>query len=334
MYGIGALASEFLIGDSTVCNMTHHTEKPSQVRDKRIFLGAIVEAKYLLINIEKQMEGFDADVCALESALEQAPEVFESVGVDLAVNVLLRMVDYLMCEILIVQSLIGHKRIGINRAVRLYVFANLTLKLIFAIGRQNNSANVSATLQHAERDNLIALSALANFVPVALVAVHVASLAADESFVYFYFLPVSAEFDEIFVVHRKTNPLEHEPRRLLRNAEGTRYFVRANPVLAVGKHPDSNHPLIHAEGRILEDRAYLDRELLLATLAKPKLAGRDERVLFGLAARADNLAVVPAEQYRVPEGPLRVGEERDGFLQGIGKSECLVHGLPPKEILS
>ena len=75
MYGVCALASEFLIGDSTIDDMTHHAEKTSQVRDAILFGSTIVVPEHLLINVAIEVERFDANICALQSALEQAPEV-------------------------------------------------------------------------------------------------------------------------------------------------------------------------------------------------------------------------------------------------------------------
>ena len=49
-----------------------------------------VVAENLFVEVAKQMEWLDADIGALQLALEQAPEVFESVGVNLSVNVLSR----------------------------------------------------------------------------------------------------------------------------------------------------------------------------------------------------------------------------------------------------
>src|SRR5215469_8397913 len=99
MYGVGALASEFLRHDSAVCNMTHHATKTSQVGNEFLFRCSIVEPEYLFICVSEQVKWFDANVCALQSTLEQAPEILQSVCVNLSVNVAFRMVDYLVREI-------------------------------------------------------------------------------------------------------------------------------------------------------------------------------------------------------------------------------------------
>src|SRR5208282_2516435 len=80
-----------------------------------------VEAEHLLIQIPEEVEGFHAHVGSLNSTLQEAPEVFESVGVNLPVYVFLGVVNYLMLEILMLQALIGEQRIGVDRAVSLDV---------------------------------------------------------------------------------------------------------------------------------------------------------------------------------------------------------------------
>ena len=82
MYGVCALASEFLIGNSTVNYMMHYPEKASQIRDVIVFGCAIVEAEHLFIYVPIQMEWFDADICSLQSALEQTPKVFDAVRME------------------------------------------------------------------------------------------------------------------------------------------------------------------------------------------------------------------------------------------------------------
>ena len=59
----------------------------------RICHHAIVETERLLVKVAEQMKRFDRHVGALDGALQEAPEVFEPVGVDIAFGVALGMVD-------------------------------------------------------------------------------------------------------------------------------------------------------------------------------------------------------------------------------------------------
>ncbi len=61
------------------------------------------------------MKRLDANVGSLQATLEKRPEVFEAIGVNLAIHILFGVVNYLMLKFL-VQADVRHKRIGIDRA--------------------------------------------------------------------------------------------------------------------------------------------------------------------------------------------------------------------------
>ncbi len=88
-------------------------DDPRQDGDEPFKIACLsrIVAKRLLIEIAEQMERGNPDVGSLESALQQAPEVFEAIRVNAAMNVLNRMVYNLMFELL-VQSLITGERIA------------------------------------------------------------------------------------------------------------------------------------------------------------------------------------------------------------------------------
>lgn len=57
---------------------------------------AIVETERLFIEVAEQMERFNAHISPLEPTLEQAPEVFNGVGVDVAAHIFNGMINDLM----------------------------------------------------------------------------------------------------------------------------------------------------------------------------------------------------------------------------------------------
>src|SRR5580658_7709497 len=75
----------------------------------------IVVAECLFVKVTEQMKRFDAHIGSPDSALQKTPEVFESVGVNLSIDVLLRMVDYLV-RVLLREIVIGLERITVERA--------------------------------------------------------------------------------------------------------------------------------------------------------------------------------------------------------------------------
>src|SRR6266849_1239593 len=273
MYGIGSLASQFLISEATASDMRHDTMKAFAIMRQ----VPIVITEYLFVQIAEHVERFHRNIRALKTALEKAPEVFQSVCVNLSVHVALRVVNRLVNEIPI-QSLIRQERIAVDRALRFDVSPNLPLQMILATERNDSGSNLSTALQHAHDGQLVFDSALCNY-PLAPAFVHEARCATNERLIHFYFFAATANLHSVFGVHRKAGAVHHVPSGLLRDAESACNLVRANPVLAVRQHPHSNHQLVHAERGILKNRSQLDGELFLASLAVPQLASRYERVL-------------------------------------------------------
>jgi hypothetical protein len=107
----------------------------------------------------------------------------------------------------------------------------------------------------------------------------------------------------------------------LRDPERPVNLVTADSVFAIADHPDCRHPLVKAHRGILKNGAHFDGELLLAAVAKPQLTGLYERVAFGLATGARNLAVRPAKKLGIVKGTLIVCE----VSYCLGKSYRLFH---------
>jgi hypothetical protein len=144
--------------------------------------------------------------------------------------------------------------------------------------------------------------------------VHVASLAADEGFVHFDLGAGATHLDECAALHCASNPVKHEPCRLLSDSERPPYLATGHAIPSVDNHPEGRHPLVHAKRRILEDRADFDRELFVTSTAEPEPPRLDEVIAVGVTARADHFAIGPAEFYGVIKGALRIGEVNDGLL--------------------
>ena len=285
---------------------------------------AKVVPEHLFVQIPEQVELLHAHISSLESALEQTPEVFETVSVDLSVNVFLRMVDNLMLESLFPESLIGHKGIGIDRAACFDMGANLSLQSVFLPIADNRAANFSAAFQNADDGHFVFCSSLSN-PALALIGVHEAGGPADESFVHFDLAPAPTEFQNRTVLHGESDALKHEPCGLLSDAKGAAYFVRTDSVLAVGKHPHSDKPFVEGECRILKDGSDFNGELFASVLvlAFPHAASRDKANVFAPASGALD-AIGPPPRNHESEAVVGIAEMQDGLL------ECswLFHGVP------
>jgi hypothetical protein len=258
-------------------------------------------------------------------ALEQAPEVFEPVGVNLPINVRLRVVDDLVLESLMLESLIGHERICVNRASGFDVCANVGLEqVLFAIA-YDRSANLATTFKDALNSNLVFGASLGN-PATAFIGVHETGSTTDEGFVYFDLFAIAAKLDGRTSLHRKTNPMEHEPCGLLSDTKCAANLIGANAVLAVRNHPHSDKPLVERQSGVLKNSSNLDGELFTSVLlfAFPHPASRDEANIFPTTSGAFN-AIRPAPRHDEIEAIVRVGKVLDGLLESLGLG---VHGVP------
>src|SRR5438128_452165 len=97
------------------------------------------------------MKRFDTDIGSVDTALQQRPEVFHAVGVNLAVNVSNRVVDHLM-RVVTLKTAIGKQRIAVQRGTRFNVLSNLRLKRITLAARNDLSLYLATTLDHSKND--------------------------------------------------------------------------------------------------------------------------------------------------------------------------------------
>lgn len=290
--------------------------KSLAVSNRAAFIFPHVVAESLFVEVPEKVERLDADVCSLESSLQEAPEVFKGVGVDRATNVLHGMVDGLV-DVVAVESLVREKRVGIDDAASVNVLSDFALNVRLADVRSDQGTNHPATLDHTEYRSLVAGTvhgdaALADFF------VHVARATADIGFVNFDFATGTAELYERIGLHGETDAMQHEPRGFLGDAERPVNFVGADAVLAVGDHPNGDKPLIERERRVLKDSPDLYRELLarMLRLALPHAPSGNETNIFASASWALD-AIGPAALDHELEAVVRVGEVNDGLLQGL-----------------
>jgi hypothetical protein len=145
--------------------------------------------------------------------------------------------------------------------------------------------------------------------------VHVLFLAADVRLVNLHrVFGVAAEFS-LPGLHHLPDAVQHEPSRLLSDPNCLGHLVGADPVLAIGQHPEGHHPLVETDRGILENRPNLEGELLLAGVAVPDSPGLDEGMVLPTAPGAGNDPIRPTQVQSVLESTVRVGEENYRLLQ-------------------
>src|SRR5579862_4267500 len=128
------------------------------------------------------MERLDRNISALQSALEKRPKVFEAIGVNLPINILLSVVDDLVLVVVPLESLIGHEVVGIDRAACFDMRFNFGVKDLATASWNHIGVNLATALQDTEHRDLVAHSVVHNNA-VALVVVHEARSTANESLI-------------------------------------------------------------------------------------------------------------------------------------------------------
>ena len=179
-----------------------------------------------------------------------------------------------------------------------------------------------ATLDDAE-NSLFAGATSSPNLPRALVLVHVLGEAADEGFVR---LNLAAHFNERSGLHGKADAVIHKPGGLLSNAKRPVHLVAADPVLAVGNHPNRGEPLAEINRAVLKDGSDLGRELFarVRLFALPKATGCDKPDIAATARWAAD-TIRPAKLYHRRQRNVGVREVADSIDEGLRFSGCVLH---------
>jgi len=287
---------------------------------------AVVKTVGLFVEVPEQMERFDRHVGAFQGTLQETPEVLHAVGVDLPIHVCFSVIDHVV-NVIGFESIIREQFVGVDLRAFPHVRANGCLQRALAdIGHDREPHGAVSVLAVALQQSLhghFANAAGSSNHTVALVFVHVARFPTDVGFIN---LDVSADFLETLGMDSQAEPVQHEPRGLLSNAQIARNFVTADAVLAVDEHPQRREPLIKSDGTILEDAADFDRELLFTASALPERTSAQAvgRIRASSAARTFN-AIRPSQGGDEGHAGFDVGEVFDGSEQGVWNGGLGIH---------
>jgi hypothetical protein len=104
---------------------------------------AVVVARPVRLSIE-QVERFDAYVGSADATLQERPKLFESIGVDVTVDIRDGVINNLM-RVVSRQSFVREQRVGIQRSTSLNVFSDLRLKRFLLAVRNDDGSHFAAT---------------------------------------------------------------------------------------------------------------------------------------------------------------------------------------------
>lgn len=313
-FDLAPLANQFVVGQAPASKSSRRFNEPSASVP-----FASVKSKSLFVQVTEKVKRFYRNISTLDSPLEEKrPKVFDSVILNLSVNVPLRVIDHFM-DIFFAKLIVRAKRIAVDSGARFDMPINLTVKGAKLDAGNHHCSNFAVTFQKTHDSNLTRVSR--SKMPT-LAEVHVPSLAADKSIVNFN---LAGHLRQRSVLHSLADSVKNEPRAFLGHAKGTRQFAGTNAVLRVGDEPDSSQPPIEANRRIFHDGAYLNAELLFAGLTFPKVTRKQIRHLATIAIRAFN-AVRPAKLHQEIRSVFRVSKVNDCLLQGLGEFAFVCHG--------
>jgi hypothetical protein len=119
------LAGKFRIGQALADDLPN-----ADIKALGISHLAIVEPECLFVDIAKQVEGFHADVGSVQAALQETPEILHTIGVNVAVHILDRVIDN---GVLVVgfQPIVGFQFVAEDRRARFDALTDQRLKVFF-----------------------------------------------------------------------------------------------------------------------------------------------------------------------------------------------------------
>src|SRR5258708_6946024 len=91
------------------------------------------------------MERFDVHVGTTDGALQETPEVLKAIGVNLAVNVRLSVIDDVV-NVVRAESLIREMRVSVQGRARFNVLPNNGLKMALLAARNDGSADLASAV--------------------------------------------------------------------------------------------------------------------------------------------------------------------------------------------
>ena len=289
---------------------------------KYIVVLSIVEAERKLVQVQRQVLLADVMVRSHHATLQERPEVFEVLSMNLAAHVLaLHMVHSFMAETAM-QMFVANILIGRDQADS--VADSLTYETFQRRSRGvfDHLADHVALARDRTDDTNLARTKAASPKMLALASVLVLFLSTNESLVYF---DDTHKLAEIGIGHSSAQAMAHIPscpcRRLLAKKHSPN-LPRRNALFALQDRVENLEPSFDRMLGVREDRSGCDRETEGVTLPTffvgafpfPRLSDLVDG--FGLAAAWAGYAIRPTTIGKVLTASRFVGESRHKCLEG------------------
>src|SRR5579862_741821 len=241
-----------------------------------------IKTKAHFVQICREMLCGDAMPCSNDAALQEGKCRFDRIGMDVAVNIDLRlMLDRFMLR----GKCCAAKGRGIGVEFVGNDHFNIFAHIVSDILRQSSSLHVlsmeepqiAATLPDADYDLLVGIAVSGLTVGVLL--------PAQIRFVYFN---STVHHRALCFFHGSTNPMTEIPRCFVADSECALDLIRAHALACLTEKQGSKKPLLQGKMGIVEDRASGDAELIIARLAVEQLLRSSEFNYRAVASQTFN----------------------------------------------
>src|SRR6266404_2643105 len=229
---------------------------------KQVGIVPVVESEFQLIKIAVKMLHADLMIRADDRTLEQRPDAFHRVRVNVAAYPFLSGVIHgLMKRVRIAASLIRGAIIGHNSGCFIGDLRSDEGPQGFATGSQAAiESDLSAALDCAEYHSLAARSASLNL-SRSNVLVHVLGFAANVCFVYF---DKPTQKRCVSILDRFTDAMAEVPRCFVSNAKSALQLKGRHSLFGFANKIRCDEPLAERQVGIVKDRSGCNREMVAA----------------------------------------------------------------------
>ena len=214
----------------------------------------VIESKLKLVKVAIKMLHREFMVRTNNGSLKQAPDVLQSVGMNIAEHVLSRaMIHSFVLRVVVGNGGIDAVLIGANRSRLIgQLRFNERLDRVVINPLDCLHSHFAATLNRAQNNRLVDVltAGTASFLLLPDASVHVFGFAADERLVHFN---DAVQKRSVRVLDRFTNAMAEIPCGLVGYFQRALELVGRHPFFRFGQQIDSGEPLHQRQVRVVEN---------------------------------------------------------------------------------
>jgi hypothetical protein len=234
-----------------------------------LYIEAPIVPEAVLVQVGLQIVTANVVVNAPNPGLDQKPEPFDGVRVNVPVNVdLLTVIDPLVRIAACSESVVRRIVIREDHSAGQYVFLDQPAQRIGFNISGDEGPDLSLALDHADHGSFLGSTSPRSYAPAAIVR-----------FVHFDLATESANRSTLFIGQHGANLLEHAPRRLIRHARLALNLFRGDAATGLRHQVDGIEPSSERSGRLVEDRASGWVNVMAATVARVRRTAHDAMML-------------------------------------------------------